>query len=241
MLDLVQAGKADPNWQEPCSGDTVLHKIVDQLPRVCEAEFEEDDGSDGDSEEYSEDESDTPSFEVLKAFVSAGAKLVQNERGESPLHLLAYYKRPLVDMLEIFGFVLEMATEDDVNSYDGWGKTPLLEAIEFGNSERALQIIGFGKADLNLPKVSAEIFCTERLPKNGTPVLLATARNLSQVALALLEHGAKQYCNRMVYFDYILTSPLGGLDWKPGFHVELAGGNPLHVAALYAFKCIYYS
>ena len=99
-------------------------------------------------------------FWVVDYFLELGFFPTYGDYSCTAIHHLAYYKET-ESSISLMRKLLKKAKSKDINSYDGYGKTPLLEAIETGNYHIAKLLIehprqDFGQIRIEAPKPLSE-------------------------------------------------------------------------------------
>ncbi len=148
------------------------------------------------TEEVNNDEEFSKIKERLELLLSENPTLYnRNQWGTNPLHTLAYYGFYNKYQPDFFRILLKYSSSKDINCYDAFGKTPLLEAIEQGNQEAAIQLLQHPEIDPNLFKIEYEeksdfnLGDHEEKIKSGTSTLKAAQDlGLSEVAQLIENH-----------------------------------------------------
>ena len=108
-------------------------------------------------EEVNNDEEFSKIKERLELLLSENPALYnRNQWGTNPLHTIAYYGFYNKYQPDFFKILLEHLSSKDINCYNAFGKTPLLEAIENGNKEAAIQLLNHPEINPNLFKIEYE-------------------------------------------------------------------------------------
>jgi len=90
------------------------------------------------------------------------------DRYTGPLHFIAYFQENDLS-LKLLDKLLAAAKPEDLNVYDFYGKTPLLEAIESGNKQVAERLINHPSTDANALKMVPILRCDEKFLPGTSP------------------------------------------------------------------------
>jgi uncharacterized protein with HEPN domain len=178
---LIEAG-ADVNIIVGDDGEqTLLHRALDRL-------------FDSTKEEY----------DIAKSFIlnTKKLKLIQEPTWKTnPLHILAYNFNKLysskgnVVYIKIIKTLLDNASVEELNQVDGYGKTPLLEAIEGGNLEIANMLASTPSTDINIAKVESMRPCVPYIPIGCSPITIAILLGYNELVETLLKRNEIKTAN----------------------------------------------
>lgn len=169
------------------NGENILHKAADFLLNFTDES----------------DVEDKKNIEALYRLVSQAKRSdlsirLTNDRYESPLHWLAYYPENKFTV-NFFEFLLETSMPEDLNTYDIWGKTPLLEAIESGNDQIALKLIAHPNTNINLFKIVPILRCNSPIPSGKSSLDAAILLRRDSLISAIKKH--KNFNNERIYVN----------------------------------------
>jgi len=133
---------------------------------------------------------------LMNDLIERGEKLSYNRShyGTNTLHIIAHYRYDEQYKIRLLDMLLKAASSAELNCYDVFGKTPLLEAIEKGNKEVALRLLQEPDLDPNLYKIEHEHLRSLNLGlhkqkiKSGTSTYQAALEYMPEIAEAIVAH-----------------------------------------------------
>jgi ankyrin repeat protein len=131
--------------------------------------------------------------QLIESLFERGDSISYNRQyfGTNSLHILLYHDLSIKYQIEILKISLKHISSKEINCYDVFGKTPLLEAIEKRNEEAAIELLKHPEIDPNLFKIECEkefTHCSETIRTGTSTLEAARISGLSKVAELIQNH-----------------------------------------------------
>lgn len=116
-----------------------------------------------------------------------GAEFAGDKNGVTPIHLLAYYTSSFAGKETLMNYMVSVASPDEINAYDAYGKTALHEAIEQNNIAAFRILLSHPYVNVNLRTKKATNECNVfYIPVAATPIEAAILLNRTEMIAELL-------------------------------------------------------
>jgi ankyrin repeat protein len=154
-----------------------------------------------------------------------------NDKGETVLHIAAYY-----GLIEIVSILMEYVKESKslggysehlLNKYNGWGKTPLMEAVEKNNVEIVKILLSSHYININLQREISKIKCVYYTPKSASAPETAVIQGHESIVELLLQYDQLNYSVRGGLITYIKNNSATQIE----IYLQGSSSHILHLAA----------
>ncbi|MDF3047893.1 MAG: hypothetical protein K0R73_1011 [Candidatus Midichloriaceae bacterium] len=125
---------------------------------------------------------------VQKAVAQKDTLFFDSEDYTTVLHHIAYFKENELT-LELLDCILKVVKPEDLNMYDIYGKTPLLEAISSGNEKVALRLLDNPYVDVNLYRIIPILRCPTNIKPGLSTYRAALELGINSVVDKILGRG----------------------------------------------------